>query len=87
MPRFNRLGLVTNVRPGAIASLAEYCPNGPSPNLEILAANPYRVTFLSRTLPEPAATDYAEQIDGELTQIWVGSLSALEIELRRQPGD
>jgi hypothetical protein len=67
---------------GTIEALAEYCCDARSPNLDVLTANPYRMTFLPRVLSGPVETDYAERISGELTKIWVGFLPALAVELR-----
>ena len=50
--------------------------------LELLAANPYRVSFLPTPLLEPVETDYAERIGGEMTNIWVGSVQALIGDLK-----
>jgi hypothetical protein len=69
---------------GAIEALAEYCREGECANLNVLAANPYRVTFLPLILSGPVKT-YAERIGGEFTQIWAGSLPVTSPVRHRSP--
>jgi hypothetical protein len=78
--RFGRSSLDHNAA-GTLAALADYCPQGKCVGLELLAANPYRVSFLPMAFPESIETDYAERIDGEMTDIWIGSIRPLTSDL------
>jgi hypothetical protein len=57
-----------------------------NPNLALIRDNPYRVAFVPADFAPPASTEYYEQIGGEDTQIWVGSLPRLLTELRQLAG-
>ena len=78
--RFGRSSLDHNSA-GAMEARSEYCREEGCANLNVLAANPYRVTFLPLILSEPVKTGYAERIGGEFTPIWAGSLPVLTREL------
>lgn len=68
---------------GDLAGLVEYCEAADScQDLEVLAANPYRVTFLPIDVESPIITAYTEIICGERVRICVGSVPVLEKELQ-----
>ncbi len=50
--------------------------------LQLIASNPYRVSFVPMDFDAPLPTDYTEVIDGSQVRIWVGSTPALRRELR-----
>jgi hypothetical protein len=50
-------------------------------HLSLLAINPYRVAFLPIAFCEPIQTGYSERLDGEAKNIWIGSLSQLQLDL------
>lgn len=65
-----------------LIQLGEMASNrGLAPHASLLAQNPYRVTFVPVDFPNAVQTGYSEQIAGELTEIWVGSLPRLRAEL------
>jgi hypothetical protein len=50
-------------------------------HIGLLAANPYRVSYLPISFDEPIPTGYVEQIAGQPVEIWVGSNPMLFREL------
>jgi hypothetical protein len=57
-----------------------------NPNLALIRDNPYRVSFVPADFAPPASTEDYEQIGGEDTEIWVGSLPRLLTELKQLAG-
>jgi hypothetical protein len=45
----------------------------PSPQLELLTQNPYRVVFVPRDFGPPVETEFEDRIGGEMYRIWCGS--------------
>ena len=64
-----------------LAALAGYCTTS-CPQLEALASNPYRITFLPGRFSMPIETAYAEKFDGEEGRIRIDSLPVLAEELQ-----
>lgn len=67
----------------AIGEMAEEDEDPPSPHLELLAQNPFRVTFVPTDFDAPIALEHTELIAGERPRLWVGSLPRLHAELLR----
>lgn len=67
---------------GTIAGVASLDAGGhENKHLGLLATNPCRAVFLPRQFQKPIETGYVEDIDGEPTSIWAGSLPILAREL------
>jgi hypothetical protein len=69
---------------GSLVELAQFAVSQQHPvHLQLIAANPYRISFVPTEFAAPLPTDYSEAIGGLQVRIWVGSVHALLGELRK----
>ncbi len=82
--RFGRSG-IDHHSAGAFVALGEMAEESeePSPHLELLATNPFRLAYVPADFDAPLALEHTELIAGERPRLWVGSAPRLAEELSR----